>query len=253
MPSPKIPAVGRADNPMTAGLGSADSQPASPMEKYFTLKDSYARDGKPWDWEAMRGYVLDDYANNKNWPRDHWTMRQLAELQDSDMAMSPERARLIRLDDVQANREADAARDANIRRTQEARANALGEMAVPETAALKEELALLRQQNAEMMEKMNALLAGGVIPNFGPPEVAEDVPPIAAHTMSEQELKDLNDALSREMPTIAWTRRDLLAYADRKELKLTDRAYTSTASKAEILEAILAAMPEDAEPAEPEV
>lgn len=242
MPTPQIPAVGRAENPMAPGAGNADSAPANPLEKYYTLKDSYARDGKPWDWRVMRDIILADYEA-RGWNPAHWTMKALADVQDSDVAESPERARLIRLDDAAAKKEADALRDADIRAAQQARVNALGQNAVPEVDALRAELAEMRSANEALMARMEKLMSGSVV-------AAESAPAPPAAEEAEAAESAIR-ALSGE-PSPAWTRRDLLAYADRNSITVPDRLRGATASKAEILETVLAGMQPSPSETEPE-
>lgn len=252
---PQVPLVGRAENPMAAGLGSADSAPASPMEKYFTLKDSYARAGKPWDWRKMRDYVLDDYANNRGWSMDHWTMKALAGISDSDVEESPERARLIRMDDANAKREQDAARRADLRRAEEARVNALGDLAVSESDVLRQEIANLREENAAMLAKMDALLSSGTIPMNTPTPIGQPAPEQPApKTDAIEPQVDAAEAfaIAGKEPTLSWTRRDLLNYATASGIVLESRLLSSTASKAEILEGILAGTAEVPEETEAE-
>lgn len=222
-----IPTVTRGTNPYIAsGFGSADSQPASPVEKFFTLKQHYLTKGKEWKWQEMRDMVLHEYVENKRWPADHYLIRALASITDEDAEMSPERARLVRMDDREAKAELERRRLLDEQKRREIDEGA-GTYQADDIAELKAQIAALtaalQQSNPAVAEVVAEVVA------------SEDVETAAKEAVAEAE------KIASGQPTLANTRAELIRYADRNNLGLPDRLRANHIAKTEILEFILEA------------
>lgn len=222
-----IPIVTRGTNPYIAsGFGSADSQPASPVEKFFTLKQHYLTKGKEWKWQEMRDMVLHEYVEDKRWPADHYLIRALASITDEDAEMSPERARLVRMDDREAKAELERRRLLDEQKRREIDEGA-GTYQADDIAELKAQIAALtaalQQSNPAVAEVVAEVVA------------SEDVETAAKEAVAEAE------KIASGQPTLANTRAELIRYADRNNLGLPDRLRANHIAKTEILEFILEA------------
>lgn len=222
-----IPTVTRGTNPYIAsGFGSADSQPASPVEKFFTLKQHYLTKGKEWKWQEMRDMVLHEYVEDKRWPADHYLIRALASITDEDAEMSPERARLVRMDDREAKAELERRRLLDEQKRREIDEGA-GTYQADDIAELKAQIAALtaalQQSNPAVAEVVAEVVA------------SEDVETAAKEAVAEAE------KIASGQPTLANTRAELIRYADRNNLGLPDRLRANHIAKTEILEFILEA------------
>lgn len=222
-----IPTVTRGSNPYIAsGFGSADSQPASPVEKFFTLKQHYLTKGKEWKWQEMRDMVLHEYVEDKRWPADHYLIRALASITDEDAEMSPERARLVRMDDREAKAELERRRLLDEQKRREIDEGA-GTYQADDIAELKAQIAALtaalQQSNPAVAEVVAEVVA------------SEDVETAAKEAVAEAE------KIASGQPTLANTRAELIRYADRNNLGLPERLRANHIAKTEILEYILEA------------
>ena len=222
-----IPTITRGTNPYIAsGFGSADSQPASPVEKFFTLKQHYLTKGKEWKWQEMRDMVLHEYVEDKRWPADHYLIRALASITDEDAEMSPERARLVRMDDREAKAELERRRLLDEQKRREIDEGA-GTYQADDIAELKAQIAALtaalQQSNPAVAEVIAEVVA------------SEDVETAAKEAVAEAE------KIASGQPTLANTRAELIRYADRNNLGLPDRLRANHIAKTEILEFILEA------------
>lgn len=220
-----IPTVTRGTNPYIAsGFGSADSQPASPVEKFFTLKQHYLTKGKEWKWQKMRDMVLHEYVEDKQWPADHYLIRALASITDEDAEMSPERARLVRMDDREAKAELERRRLLDEQKRREIDEGAGGFQSQSEDIAeLKAQIAVL----TAALKQNNPAVAEAV--------ASEDVETQGKEAVAEAE------KIASGQPTLANTRAELIRYADRNNLGLPDRLRANHIAKTEILEFILEA------------
>lgn len=222
-----IPTVTRGTNPYIAsGFGSADSQPASPVEKFFTLKQHYLTKGKEWKWQEMRDMVLHEYVEDKRWPADHYLIRALASITDEDAEMSPERARLVRMDDREAKAELERRRLLDEQKRREIDEGA-GTYQADDIAELKAQIAAL----TAALQQSNPAVAE-VVAEAG---TSEDVETAAKEAVAEAE------KIASGQPTLANTRAELIRYADRNNLGLPDRLRANHIAKTEILEFILEA------------
>lgn len=222
-----IPTVTRGSNPYIAsGFGSADSQPASPVEKFFTLKQHYLTKGKEWNWQVMRDMVLHEYVEDKRWPADHYLIRALASITDEDAEMSPERARLVRMDDREAKAELERRRLLDEQKRREIDEGS-GNYQADDIAELKAQIAALtaalKQGNPAVAEVVEAAVASEDVETQGKEAVAEA------------------EKIASGQPTLANTRAELIRYADRNNLGLPERLRANHIAKTEILEFILEA------------
>lgn len=222
-----IPTVTRGSNPYIAsGFGSADSQPASPVEKFFTLKQHYLTKGKEWKWQEMRDMVLHEYVEDKRWPADHYLIRALASITDEDAEMSPERARLVRMDDREAKAELERRRLLDEQKRREIDEGS-GNYQADDIAELKAQIAAL---TAALKQPVTAQAVETQVP-------VTDVPDVTAG----QEAVAEAEKIASGQPTLANTRAELIRYADRNNLGLPDRLRANHIAKTEILEFILEA------------
>lgn len=220
-----IPTVTRGTNPYIAsGFGSADSQPASPVEKFFTLKQHYLTKGKEWKWQKMRDMVLHEYVEDKQWPADHYLIRALASITDEDAEMSPERARLVRMDDREAKAELERRRLLDEQKRREIDEGA-GTYQADDIAELKAQIAVL----TAALQQSNPAVA----------EVVAEV--VASFETAAKEAVAEAEKIASGQPTLANTRAELIRYADRNNLGLPDRLRANHIAKTEILEFILEA------------
>ncbi len=222
-----IPTVTRGTNPYIAsGFGSADSQPASPVEKFFTLKQHYLTKGKEWKWQEMRDMVLHEYVEDKRWPADHYLIRALASITDEDAEMSPERARLVRMDDREAKAELERRRLLDEQKRREIDEGS-GNYQADDIAELKAQIAAL---TAALKQPVTAQAVETQVP-------VTDVTDVTAG----QEAVAEAEKIASGQPTLANTRAELIRYADRNNLGLPDRLRANHIAKTEILEFILEA------------
>lgn len=222
-----IPTVTRGSNPYIAsGFGSADSQPASPVEKFFTLKQHYLTKGKEWKWQEMRDMVLHEYVEDKRWPADHYLIRALASITDEDAEMSPERARLVRMDDREAKAELERRRLLDEQKRREIDEGS-GNYQADDIAELKAQIAAL---TAALKQPVTAQAVETQVP-------VTDVPDVTAG----QEAVAEAEKIASGQPTLANTRAELIRYADRNNLGLPERLRANHIAKTEILEFILEA------------
>ena len=222
-----IPTVTRGSNPYIAsGFGSADSQPASPVEKFFTLKQHYLTKGKEWKWQEMRDMVLHEYVEDKRWPADHYLIRALASITDEDAEMSPERARLVRMDDREAKAELERRRLLDEQKRREIDEGS-GNYQADDIAELMAQIAAL---TAALKQPVTAQTVETQVP-------VTDVTDVTAG----QEAVAEAEKIASGQPTLANTRAELIRYADRNNLGLPDRLRANHIAKTEILEFILEA------------
>lgn len=223
-----IPTVTRGSNPYIAsGFGSADSQPASPVEKFFTLKQHYLTKGKEWNWQVMRDMVLHEYVEDKRWPADHYLIRALASITDEDAEMSPERARLVRMDDREAKAELERRRLLDEQKRREIDEGS-GNYQADDIAELKAQIAALTAALKQGNPAVAEVVAEAV-------ETSEDVETQGKDAVAEAE------KIASGQPTLANTRAELIRYADKNNLGLPERLRANHIAKTEILEYILEA------------
>jgi hypothetical protein len=224
---------------MQASMGGSgfggDSAPATPLEKYYILKDEYLRMGKGWEWEAMRDYVRAQY-HEKGWPDNHFLMTALNSIHDQDYNLDPERARLLRLDDTEAKREQDALAAAARQKVIETEGRQYAD------SDAQRELAELRHELAEMKSLLGAQARNETHPATAvvEPAVASDPDPLpddlaAAATSAEA-------AVAGGTPNVNWSKKELFSYAERNGITIPDEMRGQFVGKATVVDHILGEM-----------
>lgn len=234
MPATNVVSRGDAPPSMMQGLGGSgfgsDSTPATPLEKYYILKDEYMRLGKEWRWEAMRDYVRDQYLE-KGWPENHFLMRALETINDQDMGLAPERARLLRLDDRDAKAEAERAAAADRQRVMEVQGQQTNEASkdaqINELKAMVQQL--LAREGAAVRNEPTAL-----------PAPAEDTTAAVEHARNAVEGPN-----GAGLPTIDWTKKAMVDWATGRGISVPeDLLANQFTPKAEVLNHVLTKLAE---------
>lgn len=195
------------------GGGNNESQLASPIEKYFTMKDDYLRNGKGWEWEKMRDVVVAQYEA-KGWDDSIWMMAQLRQLTDHDVPIDPERRGIVRKDDDELKAQlAEIRANAEKARREAQGAEASNMQASTDILALQKQVADLIEMNKNLMAMQAA-----------PPQA-----PVAAGPVINMP----------DVPSLSMTKGQMLAYASAHGITLTPFLRGANGTKHDTLEAIL--------------
>ena len=201
--------------------------PAGVVEKYYGLRTHYIEVGKEFDSKKIKPYVRQVFMD-KGWPTGHPDFAVLDSFPDEVIGVSAERARQIRMDDRDAKKELEEAmRVANAAVASRANAVATGQAIDGRIATLEEQLAAAQAEIEAMRSRAAPAIEPPAVEGGSSPSL--DPPPATSPVAREGE------------PTAEWSKKDILAFADSKDVKLTTHQ-RNFGSKAELVETILGAL-----------